>query len=99
MPNKKGKETPGEAAYASVTKEMAKPRMSMSARITQLNLGTARYSEHASSAAPGIAGKILHPPRPGKPDKTQIASDGNDQRRQSPQKTKSPKRRGVRHSA
>jgi hypothetical protein len=99
MPNKKGKKTPGEAAYASVTKEMAKPRMSKSARITQLNLETARFSEHASSPAPGIVDKIILSPPSRKPDKTQIAGDGIDQRRQSPQITKSPKRRGVRHSA
>jgi hypothetical protein len=44
--HKKGKKVPGNATYASVKKELAKPRMSKSARITELNLDTARISAH-----------------------------------------------------
>ncbi len=47
MLNKKGKK-PGSATRASVEKEMAKPRMARSARITELNLYTARIPEHPS---------------------------------------------------
>jgi hypothetical protein len=44
--HKKGKKVPGIATYASVKKELAKPRMSKSARITELKLDTARISAH-----------------------------------------------------
>jgi hypothetical protein len=44
--HKKGKKVPGNATYASVKKELAKPRMSKSARIAELNLDTARISAH-----------------------------------------------------
>jgi hypothetical protein len=38
MPHKKGKKVPGNATYASVKKEMAKPRLAKSARIAGRNL-------------------------------------------------------------
>jgi len=42
MPQKKSKTKSDRATYASVKKEMAKPRMARSARITEMNLDTTR---------------------------------------------------------
>jgi hypothetical protein len=47
---------------------------------------------------PGIVDKIILSPRQIKLEKAQNAVDGTDQRRESPQLTKTPNRLGVRHS-
>jgi uncharacterized protein YfaS (alpha-2-macroglobulin family) len=75
--NKKGKK-PANATRANVEKEMAKPRMSKSARITELNLNTARIVEHPSTTVPGTVNKIIPSPRKSQPEKAQIAVDGPD---------------------
>ena len=67
------------ATRASVTKEMAKPRMARSARIAELNLDTARIPEQPRTTMPGTVDKII-PPRPHQPEKAQIAVDGTGQR-------------------
>jgi len=70
----------GNATRASVSKEMAKPRMSKSARIAELKLDTARIPEHPSTTMPGTVKRIISSPRPSQPEKAQIAVDGADQR-------------------
>jgi hypothetical protein len=51
MVPKKSKKESGKATYASVKKEMAKPRMSKSARIAELNLGAGRILGRPSRSA------------------------------------------------
>ena len=80
MLHKKSKKEPGNATRASVMKEMAKPRMARSARITELNLDTARIPEQPSTIMPGIVVKIIPSPRLGQPEMAQIAVDGADHR-------------------
>jgi hypothetical protein len=80
MLHRKDKKEPGNATYASVKKDMAKPRMAKSARITELNLDTARIPEQASTTMPGTVDKIIPSPRPSQPEKAQIAVDGADHR-------------------
>jgi hypothetical protein len=75
MLNKKGKEC-DNATRASVEKEMAKPRMAKSARITEFSLDTARIQEQPSTTMPGTVNKIISSPRPSQPEKAQIAVEG-----------------------
>src|SRR6202051_504007 len=76
MPQKKGKTKSGRATYASVKKELAKPRMAKSARIAELNLDTARIPEQPSTTMSGTVDKIITPRHPSQPEKAQIAVDG-----------------------
>ena len=78
MPQKKSKTKSGRATYASVKKEMAKPRMARSARITELNLDTARTREQPSTTMPGTVDKIIPSLRPSQPEEAQIAIDRAD---------------------
>ena len=80
MLHKKTQKEPGNATRASVTKEMAKPRMARSARIAELNLDTARIREQPSTTMPGTVDKIIPSPRPSQPEKIQIAVHGADHR-------------------
>jgi hypothetical protein len=73
MVRKKMKKESGKATRASVREEMAKPRMARSARIAELNLDTARISEEPSVTMPGSVDKIIPSPRPGQPEKAQVA--------------------------
>jgi hypothetical protein len=57
---------------------MAKPRMAKSARITELNLDTARIHEHPSTNMPGTVDKIIPSRRPNHPEKAQITVDVAD---------------------
>jgi len=68
------KKVPRDTTRASVKKEMAQPRMARSARIAQQNLDTARVPEQTSTTMSGTVNKII-PPRPGRPEKAQIAVD------------------------
>jgi hypothetical protein len=79
MVHKKSKNEPGKATYASVKKEMAKPRMAKSARIAELNLNT-RTPERPSISMPGTVSKIILSARVSQPEKAQIAVDGTDHR-------------------
>ena len=72
---KKAGREPGDALRASVKKEMARPRMAKSARITQRNLDTVRLAEQPSSTMSGTVDKIIPSPRPRQPEKAQIAVD------------------------
>jgi hypothetical protein len=48
MRHKKSKKESGNATRASVSKEMAKPRMARSARVAELNLDTSRIPDGAN---------------------------------------------------
>jgi hypothetical protein len=78
--HKKAKKEHDNAMRASVKKEMAKPRMARSARITELNLDTARIPEQPSTTMPGTVDKIIPSPRPSQPEKAQITVGGADSR-------------------
>lgn len=77
---KKAKKDSGNALRASVKQEMAKPRIAKSARITQLNLDTARNPGQPSTTVTGTVNKIILSPRPGQPEKAQIAVGKADPR-------------------
>lgn len=66
----------GDATRASVKKEMAKPTMARSARITEMNWDTARTLEQPSATMAGTVEKIVPPSRPNQPEQAQIALDG-----------------------
>ena len=76
MLNKKRGKQLDNAARASVEKEMSQPRMARSAKIAELNLDRTRVRERPSSTVPGIVDKIIASPRPGQPEKAQIAVAG-----------------------
>jgi hypothetical protein len=64
-----------KATRVSVEKEMAKPRMARSARITELNLDATRIAEQPSTSMPGTVDKIIPSSGPGQSEKAQIAVD------------------------
>ena len=55
--------------HASVSNEMAKPRMARSAKIAELNLDIERFSELPSITMPGTVDKIIQSPRPRQPER------------------------------
>jgi len=69
MLRKKSKKESDNSTLANVKKEMAKPRMTRSARIAELNLNTARIPEQPSVAMPGTVDKIIPPSGPNQPEK------------------------------
>jgi hypothetical protein len=77
---KKKRRTPGNATHDGVKKEMAKPRMTRSARIMELKLNTARIPGEPSTSMPGTVEKIILARPPSQPEKAQIAVDGGDHR-------------------
>lgn len=79
MLHKKVKQEPSNAAYASIKREMAKPRMARSARVAELNRDTARIPEQPSTTMPGIVDKIILSTRPSQSERARIAVDGPDQ--------------------
>jgi uncharacterized protein YfaS (alpha-2-macroglobulin family) len=60
---------------ADTKKEMAQPRMAMSARIAELNLNSARIPEPPSASMSGKVEKVIPSPRKSQPEKAQIAVD------------------------
>jgi len=74
--NKPKKELDIETAEI-VLKEIAKPRMSKSARMSELSLGSSRNREQPSTTMPGIVDKLILA-RAGQPEKAQIAVEGAD---------------------
>jgi hypothetical protein len=60
---------------AETKKEMAQPRMALSARIAEMNLRSARIPEPANARIPGKAEKVIPSPRKSQPEKAQIAID------------------------
>src|SRR6478752_7621959 len=61
---------------ANVKREMAKPTMARSARITEMNLDTARTPERPSATMAGTVERIVPSSRPNQPEQAQIALDG-----------------------
>jgi hypothetical protein len=80
MLRKRTKKESDIATRASVSNEMAKPRMARSARVAELNLDTARIPEQPSATMPGTVDKIIPSPRPSQPEKAQITVEGADPR-------------------
>ena len=76
MFNKRTESESDTATRASVTKEMAKPRMTRSAKVAALNLDRARIPEQPSATMCGTVDKII-PPRPSQPEKAQIAVESS----------------------
>jgi hypothetical protein len=72
--------TPGDARHDDVKKEMAKPRMTKSARIMDLKLDTTRIPEQPSTSMPGTVEKIILARPPRQPERAQIAVEGADHR-------------------
>ena len=83
MLHTKSKKETHSAIRAGVNKEMAKPRMAKSARITELSLDTARIRERPSTTMSGTVDKIIPSRHPSQPEKAQIAVDGADHRHRS----------------
>ncbi len=79
-PTKKVKKKTGNATRASVEKEMAKPRITKSARIAELNLDFSRIPERPSTTMPGTVDKIIPSPRQGQSERAQIALDETNPR-------------------
>ena len=79
MLHKKSNKESDNAIRSSVKKEMAEPRMAKSARMTELNLDTARIPELPSITMLGTVAKII-PSRPSQPEKAQITVDVTDHR-------------------
>src|SRR3984957_20973705 len=88
MLNNKHKKELGKATRASVQKEMAKPRMSKSARIAELNLDASRIPEQPRTSVQGTVNKIIPSTLPSQPE--------NRYRRCRPQVSRSPYRKFVR---
>ena len=82
MLHKKNRKEPDIATHASVTKELAKPRMAKSARIAELNLDITRIPEQPSTSMPGTVDKIIPSPLHSQPENAQISVVGPDHRSQ-----------------
>jgi hypothetical protein len=80
MLHKKSKQAPDDVTRASVTKEMAKPRMARSARIAELNLDTTRIPEQPSTILSGIVDKIIPSTGPSQREEAQISLGAADRR-------------------
>ena len=78
MLRKKAKKRPGSTSLGRVRKEMAKPRMARSARITEQNLDTARIPGRPGTTMPGIVDRIIPSAGPSQPEKAQIAVGAAD---------------------
>jgi hypothetical protein len=63
------------ATRADTKKEMAQPRMALSARIAELNLNCARIPEQPSASMSGKVDKVIPSSRKSQPEKAQIAVD------------------------
>jgi hypothetical protein len=73
--HKKPKQESDTATRDSVRKEMAKPPITRSARIAELNLDTTRIREQPSTTMAGTVEKIIPPSRASQPETAQIAVD------------------------
>jgi len=78
MMRKKVKKNLTQSIPVSLAQEMAKPRMTRSARITELNLDTTRIPEQPRATMTGTVHRIIPSPRSSQPEKAQIAVDGAD---------------------
>src|SRR5271165_5676292 len=73
----KHKKESDNATRASVQKEMARPRVSKSARVAERNSDTARTSEQPRTVILGAVDKLIPSSRPSQPEKAQISIEGN----------------------
>src|ERR1700677_4269449 len=80
MSYNKGKKKLSDATRASVRQEMAKPRMTRSARIAERNLDPARIPDQPSITIPGSVDKIIPSLGTSRPEKAQVSVNGADQR-------------------
>jgi hypothetical protein len=80
MLRKKTKKQRADATRASVKREMAKPRITRSARIAELKLDAARILEEPSATISGVVDKIIRSPRPSQPEQANIIVDVPDKR-------------------
>src|ERR1700687_5139622 len=78
MLHKKSKKEPRNATYATVKKEMTKPSMARSARITELNLDTEQTREQPRTTMPGTVDKVIPSLRPSQPEEVEIGGDRAD---------------------
>ena len=81
MLHKKSKNETDDATRASLFKEMAKPRLSRSARIAEQNLDTTRIPEQPSITMPGVVEKIIPSSGSERPERAQIAVHDADRLR------------------
>ena len=79
MLHKKRTRETANAACANVTKEMAKPRMTKSARIAERTLDTAELQNCPVPPCPEPSTKSSRR-EPGQPEKAQISVDNDDRR-------------------
>jgi hypothetical protein len=81
MSHKKSKKKPNDSTRASVSNEMAKPRMARSARIGERNLDAARIQEQPRTTMPGTVDKIIPASHSSsQSERVQIAVEGADRR-------------------
>jgi hypothetical protein len=73
---RKNKSDLDNSARSCVRKEMAKPRMTRSARIAERNLDTKQTPERPSTAMAGMVDKIIPPLHPNEPEKARIVVTG-----------------------
>jgi hypothetical protein len=79
MASNKRKKASADATAASVQKEMAKPRITKSARIAESKLVTKRISERPSiTTMLGTVTDIIPSPFPGQSERAQIGVDAAD---------------------
>src|ERR1700690_3511687 len=76
MQRKKTKNESARAIQDSLRREMAKPRMTRSARIAMLNLDPERIPEQSSVTLPGTVHRIIPSLGSRRTEKAQIAVDG-----------------------
>jgi hypothetical protein len=81
MNNNKRKKEPSDTTFVGVQTEMAKPRMSKSARIAERNSDTARIPEPPRTVIPGTVDKLIPSSRPSQPEKAQISIEGDHRHR------------------
>ena len=77
MNNNKHKKETSNTILVGVRAVMALPRMSKSARISELDSDTARISEQPRTTIPGIVDKLISPSAPSLPEKAQISIEGD----------------------
>ena len=78
MLQKIGKKKSDNATRATVKKEMAKPRITKSARIAERRLDTARIPEQSRTTLPGTVDKIIPASHSSQSERAQIAVEGAD---------------------
>jgi hypothetical protein len=80
MARKKSKKESGDKVRTSVKKEMAEPRIARSAKIAELKLEMDRIPTRPSTTVSGTVDRIVTPRTSKKPEKAQIAVDGQEKR-------------------